>query len=142
MTVTNVLRALLSPVRFTQFLSVGIVGLLVDNVSLVVLVQSTDLAPHVAAFPSKELSITVMFLLNERWTFAETENGDSRLGVRFLKSNLVRSVGAAVGIGVLYLLTQFLGIWYVAANVAGVGVGFLFNYVLESLFTWGIGDRS
>lgn len=142
MTVTNALKSLLSPIRFTQFLSVGIVGLLVDNASLVVLVQSTDLAPHFAAFPSKELSIMVMFLLNERWTFAKTKNSDSRLTVRFLKSNLVRSVGAAVGIAVLYVLTQFVGIWYVAANIAGIGVGFVFNYVLESLFTWEIGGQS
>lgn len=128
---------LLSPLRFTKFLSIGAVGALVDNAVLVGFVELLAIEPVLAAVGAKELSIIVMFVLNERWTFGDVIGGGRRTQLwRLVKSNTVRSGGAAVGITVLYLLTTWLDVWYLVANVLGIGVGFIFNYTLESVLTW------
>ncbi|WP_363466624.1 GtrA family protein [Halogeometricum borinquense] len=131
------LGALLSPKYFWRFLSVGALGAVIDNVTLAALVEFGLLGPVMGAVIAKEASITTMFLLNERWTFSGATAGRWwSILRRFICSNLVRAVGASVGIAVLAVLTQEFGLWYLFANVVGIGVGFVFNYIFESLLTW------
>jgi putative flippase GtrA len=131
------LAALRAPGRFGRFLSVGVVGALCDNAVLVLLVELAGLAPLVAGLAAKEASIATMFLLNDRWTFDDAGASGHRAWLRrFLTSNLVRAGGAGVGLATLYVLTEYAGVWYLAANVLGIGVGFLANYAGENLVTW------
>ena len=130
-------RALWSTTRFGQFVGVGAVGATVDNVVLVLLVEATVLGPVVAKILSWELGIAVIFAINERWTFADYGRSGLRpLGKRFLRSNVVRFGGFLVTLAVLALLVRRFDVWYVAANVVGIGVGFFVNYTCESLYTW------
>lgn len=128
---------LLSPALLARFMGVGAVGALTENLVLVALVETATLSPVPGAALSKEVSIAVMFLLNDRWTFAER----GRAGVvpalkRFLHSNVVRAGGALVGLAVLAALHRWLGVWYLPANLVGIGVGFAFNFTFEQLVTW------
>jgi putative flippase GtrA len=128
--------ALRSGVRLGQFLSIGVLGALFDNGLLVVLYGFGGVSLTVAKLASAEAAILLMFACNERLTFAEWGTGGDRdLARRVVTSNLVRLGGVAVATGVLLALTE-LGVWYVLANVVGIGVGALLNYVLESLLTW------
>lgn len=131
------LASIRSAPRFGQFLSVGVVGALIDNAVLALAVEFGGLVPVVGGLLAKELSIASMFVLNEQWTFAEAGDGGWwALLRRLLTSNLVRAGGAVIGLTVLYLLTEYTGVWYLLANVLGIGVGFLANYVGENLVTW------
>ncbi len=131
------LTVLFSKSRFGQFASVGAVGALVDNLVLVALVESATLGPVAAKAISWELGIAVIFAINERWTFATFgESGTRALARRFLRSNVVRFGGFLVTLAVLAALVYGFAVWYVAANVIGIGVGFFVNYVCESLYTW------
>lgn len=135
----NAGRSLLSKLRFGQFLFVGFIGMLIDSAVLALLVSGWQFSVVLAALCSKEASIAVMFLLNEYWTFVG-ERGQEVTYLhqirRFIKSNAVRAVGAGVGIVVLSILHYWFGIWYILANIIGIGIGFSFNYALESLITW------
>ncbi|WP_049923215.1 GtrA family protein [Halopiger djelfimassiliensis] len=133
------LRALLSTTRFSQFAGVGLIGATVDNAVLFLLVEGTVLGVTVSKLLAWELGIAVIFVINERWTFAS--HGDAGLGAlcrRFLRSNAVRFGGLLVTLAVLELLVRQFGVWFVAANVIGMGVGFFVNYICESLYTWQI----
>ncbi|THE62730.1 GtrA family protein [Salinadaptatus halalkaliphilus] len=130
-------RALRSPKRFGQFAGVGIAGATVDNVVLVALVELTVLGPVVAKAISWELSIVVIFLINERWTFSNYGRlGARAFGRRFLRSNAVRFGGFLVTLSVLTILVYGFGVWYLAANLVGLALGFVVNYTCESLYTW------
>lgn len=121
----------------SRFLSVGILGAVLDNVVLFSVVELSHISPVVAKAISAECSIVFMFLVNEFWTFA-THGSKSLFGLlrRLLTSNVVRLGGLAVGFAVLYVFHHHLGVWYLLANVLGIGVGFIVNYVSESIFTW------
>jgi putative flippase GtrA len=128
--------ALLSGVRLGQFLSIGVLGALLDNGVLVVLYGFGGVSLSIAKLASAEAAILLMFACNERVTFAACGNGDFKsLARRVVTSNLVRLGGVAVATGVLLVLAE-LGVWYVLANVIGIGAGALLNYVFESLLTW------
>ncbi|WP_408959263.1 GtrA family protein [Natrinema sp. 74] len=130
-------RALFAPARFSQFAGVGFVGATVDIVVLAALSSVTSLVWFVAKLISWELGITVIFVINERWTFASHGDGGTRaVSRRFLRSNVVRLGGLAVTLAVLRVLVERFDVWLVLANVIGIGVGFFVNYTCESLYTW------
>ena len=140
------IRALASGKRIGQFVSVGVGGASLETV--VVLVLTGVLAAP--ALPAKalgaEASISLMFLLNDRFTFAGEGSETLRAkGRRYLKSHTVRLGGLAVAFGTLYALVNWtsielvvygLTLWPTVANVIGICVGMVVNYVAESLFTW------
>ncbi len=130
-------RALLSTARFSQFVSVGAIGAAVDITALWLLVEFTVLGPIVGKAITWELGIIVIFLINEHWTFSGYgDDGRRAFGRRFLRSNGVRFAGFLVTLTVLAALVNWAGVWYLAANVVGIGVGFFVNYTCESLYTW------
>lgn len=137
------IRSRLAPLRsrdrFVQFASAGIVGTAVDNLVLVALVELGGVGPVAAKVVAWELAIVTIFAINERWTFSKHGNAGPRaLGRRFARSNLVRLGGLIVTVIVLAGLVYGFDVWYLLANLIGIGVGFAVNYTFESLFTWRI----
>jgi putative flippase GtrA len=139
-------QSLLSGVRFGKFVSVGIVGAVCDTTVLLVLSEGFDVLPEVATLLGIETAILVMFLINDRWTFAEEgRDGHSSLIRRLARSHAVRAVGSLTQFVVfvivyraLFFEISVLGIdvWILVAKASGIGIGMLVNYVFESLFTW------
>jgi putative flippase GtrA len=144
--VRSTLSALTSGVRIGQFFSVGVVGASAETVILAVLTAGFGVMPQLAKVAGAEVSITLMFLLNEHWTFSEAgARGSKPFLYRLLKSHIVRLGGLAVGFAVLTLLTDFTDVtlyvagadfWPTVANGIGIGCGLVLNYLTESLFTW------
>lgn len=138
--------AMTSAIRFGQFVSIGVLGAICENIVLLGLVEGIGLTPELAKLAGAEISIIVMFAANERWTFAnEGKAGLRWLLRRFLTSNLVRAGGVLVGTAVFSALLRWVDVslsiagidfWLLVANAIGIGVGMIVNYVAESLFTW------
>jgi putative flippase GtrA len=140
---------LLSGVRFGQFASVGVVGALFDNATLATLKLAFGVPELWAKAAGVEVAIVVMFLVNERWTFAaEGATGLRPFLRRLVTSHVVRTGGVTVQLVVYWLLTQRLDVelvlagtdlWFLAASPVAIGVAMLVNYVAEGLFTWRVG---
>ncbi|ATW89418.1 putative flippase GtrA [Halohasta litchfieldiae] len=140
------LAALAHRARIGKFVSVGALGATIETAIVALLTTTAGFGPLAAKAVGAEVSISTMFVVNDQWTFAES----GKLGVgafarRWVRSHLVRAVGLGVGFAVLYVLTSVvefslpvagLELWPTVANVIGIGVGMVFNYVAESLFTW------
>jgi putative flippase GtrA len=140
---------LVSGIRFGQFASVGAAGAVLDTTTVVLLTSYVGVYRGSAKLIGAELAIVLMFVINERWTFAEEGAAGRRALVRrFLKSNLVRAGGVLVATGVFVVVSGLeyrlpvggQNLWLVVANGVGIGVGMFVNYVAESLFTWRVGS--
>ncbi|GAA0299833.1 MULTISPECIES: GtrA family protein [Halarchaeum] len=129
-----------------RYLSVGVTGASVESIVVLALTATALTGSLVAKAVGAEISISLMFVLNDRWTFADAGAAGIRSFVdRFLRSHAVRAVGLAVGFVVLIALTDFvtvsvrlagLELWPTLANLIGIGTGFAVNYIGEGLFTW------
>lgn len=145
MRIGDLRAALYSPLRFGQFAGVGAIGAICDNAVLLVL-ATAGVMPELAKFAGIETAIVVMFLLNERWTFAEEgAPGIVALFRRLATSNLVRVGGIAVQLVVFSVVYRLLHVeflvsgvdlWLLVASGAGIAAGMVVNYVTESLLTW------
>lgn len=138
--------ALLSGVRFGQFVSVGVVGAISDNTVLTVLHLGLGVPELWAKAVGVETAILVMFLVNEHWTFAgQGASGRVPFLRRLGKSHLVRSGGVTVQLVVYWILIEQIDLtidvlgedlWFLAASPIAIGVAMSVNYVFETLFTW------
>jgi len=139
-------EALVSGVRFGQFVSVGAIGPVFDVTTLVLLTELAGLSAAVANVASIETAILVMFTVNERWTFADEGDGDGRsLARRLVRSHVVRAGGSTLQyvlfVSIFYsfaveLAVAGLDLWLVTVKGGAIAVAMLVNYVFESLFTW------
>jgi putative flippase GtrA len=144
------LRALASAGRIGQFVSVGVAGASLETVIVGLLtsgvVVGLSVYPLAAKAVGAEASITLMFLLNDNWTFAGVgDSGARSLLARYARSHAVRLGGLAVAFATLYALTTWVDVrlllagadlWPTVANGIGIGIGMVLNYVAESLLTW------
>ncbi|WP_253738723.1 GtrA family protein [Halohasta salina] len=143
------LSALAHRARIGKFLSVGALGASIETLVVALLTTTAGIGPLAAKAVGAELSISTMFLVNDRWTFAAAGNAGARPALgRWGRSHLVRAVGLGVGFAVLFGLTRPIeatlpiagvDLWPTVANGIGICVGMTFNYVAESLVTWDVG---
>jgi dolichol-phosphate mannosyltransferase len=119
--------------RLSKFLVVGGIGVLVNNLALFVLFQWMHLSLVVASIPATELAIINNFYCNDRWTFKQTHISLSR----FARFNLVSLSGLLITTGTLWVLASHMGLYYLVANLLGIGLATVWNFVVNSLWTWG-----
>ncbi|MFD1562871.1 GtrA family protein [Haloarchaeobius amylolyticus] len=138
--------ALTQTARIGQFVSVGVIGAIIETSIVAILTALLGISPLVAKAVGSEVSISTMFTINDRWTFVAHGNAKFLATLRrWGRSHLVRIGGLSVSFAVLFLLTSLLDIslvignvdlWPTVANMIGIGAGMVLNYVAESLFTW------
>jgi putative flippase GtrA len=144
---TSIVGELAHGRRIRRFVSIGAVGFCFD-VATATALSEFGFFPELAALIGIEVSVVVMFLLNDNITFATK----GLAGIiptlrRLLKSNLVRIGGITVqllvfsgfyrGVNVSFIVAS-VDAWFIVSKAAGIGVGMVVNYVAESLFTWRI----
>jgi len=121
--------------RIARFGIVGGAGVVVNTVVLYLLVRAGGMGHMAAAGIASEVSILGNFALNDRWTFADRRPSSSWLG-RCARYNAVALAGMTVSLGVLYVLTTFLGMHYLVANLLAISTAIVSNYALNTRFTW------
>ena len=125
--------------RLAKYLITGSVGGVVTLGSLILLRTVTDL-PLVSAYSlAVELAILNNFLLNEFWTFADAtaKSADSRTRViRFLRFNGTCVWGAVFNVGTFLGLREVVQLPVALAGLAGVAVGYVWNYGVNANTTW------
>ena len=91
----------------------------------------------VAAASNIETSIITNFTLNDFFTFPDRRtNGGRQFVCRLGKFNLVSLAGLAVNMAVLWTLTSIFGVYYLLSNLCGIAAATLWNYVVNSWWTW------
>jgi dolichol-phosphate mannosyltransferase len=123
--------------RLLKFALVGAAGAIINTSLLYILTEFCRLYYLLSSLIALEVAIFFQFIANDFWTFREKRSSSLSLFFqRLLKSNLWRLLGIGVNIFVLYSLTEFLGLYYILSNIAGIFCAFTLNYTLESRLTW------
>jgi dolichol-phosphate mannosyltransferase len=123
--------------RFIKFCLVGASGVGVNMGLLWLLTEVGGLFYLLSAAISIETSIITNFLLNNYFTFADRRQpGIKSLLNLLLKFNLVSLAGLGINLGILWLLTEALGIFYLLSNLVGIAAATLWNYLVNNWWTW------
>lgn len=129
--IDNLLEQIWNKNQIVKFAIVGIIGLSIENSILYIVVDY--IGPTAGKLLSAEISIIVMFFLNENWTYSKSPGHVIK---RFFRSNIVRSGGVIIATAT-FLTLYNAGIPLLLSNTIGIGAGFSANYIFETLYTWG-----
>ncbi len=125
--------------RLIKFSIVGVIGAGINTWFLWLFTDFAGLYYLHSSVIAIEIAIILQFLMNDRWTFREQKTTHvEQFMKRIIKSNIWRSGGLAINIGVLYFLTEHAGVYYLLSNIVGIICAFLLNYLFESRLTWGV----
>jgi len=123
--------------RFTKFCLVGLSGVGVNMGLLWLLTEFGGLDYRLASPISIEMAIISNFTLNDYFTFPDRRTrGEKSFLMRLAKFNLVSLAGLGINLAVLWLLTETLGIYYLLSNLCGIALATVWNYLVNSLWTW------
>ncbi len=120
--------------KIINFGIVGLVGVAVNMVCLSIFKEVFSVPLIYASFLSIEISILTNFLMNDKWTFHGLKCEKSFLHKMFSYNSIC--IGSMlINVATLMTLT-FIGINYLIANVIGIGIGYIWNFLMNRRITW------
>ncbi|MDO5844313.1 MAG: glycosyltransferase family 2 protein [Methanocorpusculum sp.] len=123
--------------KILKFGIVGLSGIFVNTAVLFAFTEWAHLYYLISSFFAIEASIITNFILNDFWTFKGGSNNKfSRKWKRFLSYQVISICGTLINMGVLFIFTDLVGLWYIAANIIGILVAFIWNFFVNRNVTW------
>ena len=125
-----------SPPAFGRFMVVGLIGTVINLVTLWALV-AVGTPQLLASALATEAAIISNFIWNDRWTFgANLRSHRVSLPVRFARFQGVTIVTALLTLGLFAFFNRVAFLPYLLAQFAAIGITTIANYVINSRFTW------
>ena len=123
--------------RFVKFALVGGTGVLVNLGTYWLLTRLAHLNQFAALALSFEASVISNFLLNNFFTFADRRVSRALpFLVQLMKFNIISLGGLGIQEGCLWVLHTAAGLHDIAAVIIGIVLATLWNYLLNSWWTW------
>jgi dolichol-phosphate mannosyltransferase len=119
-------------VELGRFMLVGLSGVVVNSLALMALYERLGMPFAAASMTAVELAIVSNYIGNERFTFSTRKLS----AIRFAKFNLISLLGLAITTGTAWLALNELGVHYLLANLAGIGVAALCSFGLHRRWTY------
>jgi Predicted membrane protein len=124
--------------KLFKFGMVGLSGIVVNEGLLIYLKEFAGFEIWIASLIAIELSIVSNFILNDLWTFGADQGGHAlgRRWQRFASFQFVSVGGAVINFVILNVLATWVGIDYRIANILGILVAFMWNFLVNRRVTW------
>jgi len=119
-----------------QALKFGATGLLntgVDFLAFFSLIYAVDAHYILANLLAFLLAVSVSYVVNKHWTFAEQTSSHAPLN-EWLRFTVISGGGFLVATCVLFLLTPFLSL--VLTKIGATGASFAWNFTLVRFYLW------
>ena len=123
--------------RFIKFCLIGGLGAVINLTATWFLTETGTFYYLVSGAIGIELGILSNFILNKLWTFQDVKiSGIKAVGKAFLKDQLVRSVGLAANLFILWIMTEYFTVYYLYSQMTGVFLVAVWNFSGNKWFTW------
>lgn len=119
--------------RLSRFFLVGIVGCFIDFLFTWILKEIASVNPYIANSIGFILAVVNNFVLNRILTFKDSGSSVSKQMSLFF---LISLLGLAINLFFLYFFISLLGWAFYFSKLSAVGIGFFWNYFLNSFFTF------
>ena len=122
---------------FARYLVAGCIAVAIHLAVLVVMVERFAVNPTLATSAGFVMACIVNYLLQQAWVF----RAEGRHRVFFVRYVVVTGCTLALNILLFWLIHQFWGLWYFAAQILVTGFIFLLNFAVNRLYTFGAGPE-
>ena len=124
-------------VRMIRFGLVGLSGIVVNTGILYLLTDFVGVYYLWSSVIAIQVSILSNFILNDIWTFSSRTLLHRHSWIKRLFSfQFIAIGGVLINLLVLYGLTEYAGVYYLIANLVGILIAFIWNFVLNRHLTW------
>ena len=120
---------------FMKYSLVGVSGVFVNLGLYLFLTRYYEISEVVAPLIAIESALISNFILNNFWTFGKRIT-QSRIRVRFVKFHLVSGFSALINYSAFLTLFLVFGLYDILANLIGIGLAAIVNYLINSNWTW------
>jgi dolichol-phosphate mannosyltransferase len=123
--------------RVFKFGMVGFTGIVV-NLAVLTILMVAGISGYIALFFAIILAILNNFIWNDLWTFSDSARRMVTSSWERLRLFYIVSAGGAViNYGVAILLTYSVGMKIDLADLIGILIGFVWNFLINRRYTWG-----
>jgi len=120
---------------FMKYSLVGVSGVFVNLGLYFLLTRYYEISELVAPLIAIESALISNFILNNFWTFGKRIT-QSRIRVKFFKFHLVSGFSALINYSAFLTLFLVFGLYDILANLIGIGLAAIVNYLINSNWTW------
>ena len=120
---------------FMKYSLVGVSGVFVNLGLYLFLTRYYEISEVVAPLIAIESALISNFILNNFWTFGKRIT-QSRIRVKFVKFHLVSGFSALINYSAFIALFQVFGLYDILANLIGIGLAAIVNYLINSNWIW------
>ena len=120
---------------FMKYSLVGVSGVFVNLGLYLFLTRYYEISVVVAPLIAIESALISNFILNNFWTFGKRIT-QSRIRVKFVKFHLVSGFSALINYSAFLTLFLVFGLYDILANLIGIGLAAIVNYLINSNWTW------
>jgi putative flippase GtrA len=121
----------------SKYLTVGVIGTLINLVVLYVSVEFFHLHYLFGACLGFVLAISNNFYFNKKWTF---HNHSNHYLKQYEKYFLVSLACAGLGLGILFVLVEFFNFWYILAQIIGIILAGIVSFLSNKC--WSFDDKA
>lgn len=122
--------------RYLKFSLAGFIGVPVNFAALYLLTEVAGLHYIASAAIGFLFAGMVIFIVQTKWTFRDTARKDKAIATSYGKFMIVRGLGELIYLGILVLLTEKLGLWYMLSAAIAMVLAFPVKYVIDSWWVW------
>jgi putative flippase GtrA len=120
--------------EFVKFCIVGSTGTVIHLGILYVLTEVFHIWYIISATAGFCVAVANNFVWNKYWTF---QNRAPEIPRQFVSYFVINVISLAINLSVLYVLTEYGGMWYMAAQVVAILVALSNNFLGNKKFTFG-----
>lgn len=123
------------PVQFIKFCLVGSTGALIHLGLLYFLTEFCHMWYVFSAALGFTVAVLNNFVWNKLWTF---KNRSPRIPRQLLLFFTINVISLCINLSVLYILTEYAGMWYIEAQIVAILVAVTNNFLGNRRFTFSL----
>jgi dolichol-phosphate mannosyltransferase len=120
--------------EFIKFSLVGASNTLIHLAILYILTEYLGFYYLLASFIGFVIAVTNSFILNTLWTFKKDIK--EKVGFRYSKFFTISVIAALINISLLYIITEYFGIWYILSQIIATSVSLIVNFIGNKIWTF------
>lgn len=120
--------------EFFRFAFVGLVGTIINITILYLFTERLRIYYLLSAIFSFIIAVTINFIFNKIWTF--NEKISTKIVEKYAQFLTVSLMALLLNIIFLYILTEFVKIYYIISQVIAIGISLMINFIGNKIWTF------